>query len=381
MTNAKIKLLFLFFFFSLLININAQKTLKVNIRASGDTLNTDIYIPQAPEPGTNELVLPMQYGSYELQNVKALKKIKNSVITEIKLVYTAFPKDIDLDELNRKRLAALYIECPTIFDNYLTQWKFVAQQKCSNDYEASHLFHGFVIQYRAAPTAASMASEREYLKKTASGALVLTDSSVLKIMNRKKNWKEMMVVCDVTGSMSPYIAQVMVWQTLNFKKKAAKSFVFFNDGDNTPDASKITGATGGIYATSCDNLDSVITTASIAMTAGGGGDAPENDVEALLYGMAKYKDCKEIVLIADNWADMRDYSMIKKVNKPVHIIVCGVTNRINTQYLDLARACGGTVHTMEQDLENLVKLNEGEVIKIGTTRYRIVKGKFVILSI
>jgi hypothetical protein len=257
----------------------------------------------------------------------------------------------------------------------------VAQQKCSSDYEASRLFHGFVIHYRATPTAASTAWERDYFKKAASGQIVLADSSVLKIMKRKKEWKEMMVVCDVTGSMSPYITQVMVWQTLNFKKKIAKNFVFFNDGDNTPDASKITGATGGIYATNSDNLDSVINTATVAMTSGFGGDSPENDVEALLYGIAKYKDCKEIVLIADNWADMRDYSMIRKVNKPVHIIVCGAVGRINTQYLDLARACGGSVHTMEQDLDNLAKLNEGEVITIGATKYRIIKGKFVVVSI
>jgi hypothetical protein len=90
MTNAKRYLFILFFSLFLQFHASAQKTLKVNIRATGDTVNTDVYTPAEARPGESELVLPMQYGSYEIQNQKALQKLKGAVIVEIKLVYTAY---------------------------------------------------------------------------------------------------------------------------------------------------------------------------------------------------------------------------------------------------------------------------------------------------
>ena len=52
----------------------------------------------------------------------------------------------------------------------------------------------------------------------------------------------------------------------------------------------------------------------------------------------------------------------------------------NTVYLYIARATGGSVHTMDQDLTDLAKLNEGEIVTIGTKKYVITNGKFVLLS-
>lgn len=205
------------------------------------------------------------------------------------------------------------------------------------------------------------------------------DSTVFSILNRNK-WDQMMLVIDVTGSMGNYTQQVLKWIALETNLKRIKHVVCFNDGDLKSNDAKKEGKTGGVYNSTDASLFNITQTLMQAMQNGGGGDAPENDVEAILNGMENDPNCKEIILIADNWANMRDYSMIKEIKKPVHVIICGNQYGINTQYLDLARVTGGTVHTVEEDLNNLFKLNEGQEITIGKHVYMIKEGKFVLVS-
>jgi len=53
---------------------------------------------------------------------------------------------------------------------------------------------------------------------------------------------------------------------------------------------------------------------------------------------------------------------------------------VNEQYLELAFHTKGSVHTLEQDLEELYKLNDGESINIGNETYRISDGRFIKIS-
>jgi hypothetical protein len=205
------------------------------------------------------------------------------------------------------------------------------------------------------------------------------DSNIHRILNRNK-WNKMMLVVDVTGSMGGYTEQVLTWLALETNLKRVNHVVCFNDGDMKPDGWKKTGKTGGIYHSKESTFENITNIMMTAMKNGYGGDGQENDVEAIIDGINTNTTCEEIILIADNWANMRDYSMIKEVNKPVRVIICGNTLGINTEYLDLARATGGSVHTIEDDLFDLVKLNEGQSIKIGDRTYSIHKGKFVLDS-
>lgn len=204
-----------------------------------------------------------------------------------------------------------------------------------------------------------------------------SDSLVTVILRRNNKWKEMLVVCDITGSMSPYTAQLLAWYKLNTMNGRVKNFVFFNDGDMKPDNSKVAGSTGGLYGIVASQFDSVVAKAIVAMSHGGGGDCPENNVEALGYGLKNYGDAKEIVMIADNWATPRDMAFAETINRPVHIIVCGAAYGMNVAYLELARKTGGSVHTMEQDLTDLALMHEGETISIGAFQYKLVDGHFV----
>lgn len=207
------------------------------------------------------------------------------------------------------------------------------------------------------------------------------DTVILGVLNRQKSWKNMVVVEDVTGSMSPYSAQVMKWLILNQNINRVRSFIFFNDGDMKSDITKQIGNTGGIYFAKDASLRSVIHSMHHAMSNGYGGDSPENDIEAILQAQETFPDAEEFILIADNFSNMRDIKLMNKIVKPVRVIICGGYYSINTQYLELARITGGSVHTMEDDLYNLGKLNEGETITINKVTYKIQNGRFVLYKI
>ena len=63
---------------------------------------------------------------------------------------------------------------------------------------------------------------------------------------------------------------------------------------------------------------------------------------------------------------------LKALKIPISIIICGVNSVINTKYLEIAYATNGSIHTIEEDLDEMGKLNEGQVFKIGGLKYRLV---------
>lgn len=209
----------------------------------------------------------------------------------------------------------------------------------------------------------------------------LGKSTIGKVMERHPEWKDMMVVTDVTGSMYPYIGQTMLWLKLNYKLNKTAQYVFFNDGDNKLDSRKVTGSVGGVYPIKSESFSVVLKTALKSMRNGGGGDAPENNVEATIKGLKTCSTCGDIIMIADNWATPRDMSLYKQVGRPVKIILCGTQGfGINPDYLNLARKLKGSVHTIEKDLENLADLNEGESVEINGRTYKIEGGKFILVT-
>lgn len=207
----------------------------------------------------------------------------------------------------------------------------------------------------------------------------VSDSAVIKTLNRNRKWKNMLVICDFTGSMSPYTSQLLVWHKLNLQTKSSgiKYFTFFNDGDSKSTGAKIIGATGGIYSLESANFDEVAKLALTTMSKGNGGDTPENNIEAVLKGIEDCPDCEEIIMIGDNFATPRDLSLLSEVKKPIRLILCGTFAGINTAYLDMVRSNKGSLHTMEEDIINLMGLNEGSEIAIGGKLYKIEKGQFV----
>ena len=204
----------------------------------------------------------------------------------------------------------------------------------------------------------------------------LPDSTIFNVFNRNR-WKNAVIVGDVTGSMYPYTAQLLIWLKLHSLDDFSSRFAFFNDGDEKSDEDKKIGETGGIYIKRCYTYDDTKELVKHTMLKGGGGDCPENDIEALLQTEKQFPDNEYQVLIADNWAPIKDKILIEKLTKPVRVVLCGGTEYgINADYLNLARKTKGSVHLMEEDLYELAALHEGETIKIGRVSFKIVDGEF-----
>ena len=190
----------------------------------------------------------------------------------------------------------------------------------------------------------------------------------------KHNWKNSALVIDVTASMSPYLAQTMRWLKKNITKKNFSKAFFFNDGDGKLDVNKTLGSTGGIYSTDCSSFEQVKET--LLKACNNGGDKSENNIEALLRAQEACPSCESLVMIADNLATPRDLALISQLTKPVHIILCASRFSPNPRYLDIARATGGSIHTMTGEAVDLNEMQEGQQIKLGVFTFKLLNGKF-----
>lgn len=206
--------------------------------------------------------------------------------------------------------------------------------------------------------------------------------SIIKVLSRNEKWNNKVMVVDVTGSMTPYIGQYLLWLKMNFNKDENQQFVFFNDGNDNikRSANKEIGNTGGIYyAYNQFGFKKITQTINKAMINGNGGDCPENNIEALIAAENRNSKSENIIMVADNFATPRDMKLISQLSKPVKIILCGVeNNRINPAYLTIAYSTGGSIHTMESDIKEICKNKEGEEFTLFNKKYVIRKGEVLL---
>ncbi|MEM0993883.1 MAG: hypothetical protein AAF847_08755 [Bacteroidota bacterium] len=313
------------------------------------------------------VLLHLDYAESIIKNPFDFRKVQNGEIQQINLYYSDFPKNRTFADLTRDRISSLLDIAPALEDRTMS-WNLIKQTDCRNRTEAARLFHGFeiVVSFSRILELSSIQLDSAF-----------KDFVVEQVFSRN-DWKDMLVVTDVTGSMTPYTKQLFSWMKLNTLDKRVKQFVFFNDGDTKLDTGKKIGETGGIYHIKAKSYNKVEIEANKAMFSGNGGDDPENDVEAVLKGLELCPDCAENILIADNSSSVRDLILAEQIDRPLRIVVCGaVVGGISEEYLNLARQTGGSVHLMEEDIFNLIKINEGEQIEIGGRQFKIKNNRFV----
>lgn len=220
------------------------------------------------------------------------------------------------------------------------------------------------------------AAEREQLSQN-ERFYELTGASVKSAFYRNRaGWSSKVIVTDLTGSMRPYMDEVLLWHALAIVPGAHNRYLFFNDGDRKPE--KPIGATGGFYTAIMPEMPQLLKTMQSTTDGGGGGESEENDIEALLEAMHMMGEGDELVLIADNYSDVRDMELLPQLRTPVRIVLAGnLDHGINEDYLQIAWATGGSIHTLSEDIETLKAVNEGELITIGPHRYRMSGGVFV----
>ena len=188
----------------------------------------------------------------------------------------------------------------------------------------------------------------------------------------RNRWSPDLVIVDVTGSMYPFTADLLKWIKLSSLQKET-DFVFFNDGNDLPTNQKVMGKTGGLYHIKTNDFGVAKEKMFEAMRAGGGGDLPENNFEALLYGEKVAKPTGEVVMIADNYSYPRDEQLLARYSGKLKIILCHTEKGLNTQYLDLARKYGFSLHTLQTDILDLQK----EMIRIEGISYKREPSGFV----
>ncbi len=366
----KTRILLLYALVSSLHLYRAQPVLREIFRVR-DTLRLDRYSPSSDEFSFQKI--DMHAGDHRILDVIKAEALRTQHIVAVDLVYSDYPVGDDFTELNRKRFLELSKFVPNAFNDKHIQWRVVVQTGVAKTGNINSYFHGFVVYYRPYDLKTELAG----IDAALYGRPVKSDSLIYKVFDRNKVWKNMLVVMDVTGSMSPYTAQLILWLKLNTDDKRFKHFTFFNDGNLLPTDKKEVGKTGGIYHVVAEAYTAVADKAKEAMQAGSGGDIQENDLEALLAGIIACPECSDIVLIADNYSPCRDLSLLKELKKPVKVIICGAHSFVNVEYLQLARATGGSVHTIESDILNMMKLKDGQTIEIDGNTYKIEKDKFV----
>jgi len=188
---------------------------------------------------------------------------------------------------------------------------------------------------------------------------------------------KMAVVTDVTGSMVPYSTQIMLWLKNRPEVLRDGRFVFFNDGDAKPDILKKIGSTGGIHFAASSSYDSVYLTMDRAMRAGTGGDIPENNIEAVLETLKQWPDTDTVLMIADNDASVKDISLLKKVNKPVSVMLCGATEKINKDYIEITKVTGGRLFVLSTELAEMKKWQTGTEVKLRGKKFEYKNGELV----
>jgi hypothetical protein len=323
--------------------------------------------------------IKMPYAKSTVETKNLPNKADLNDLVSIDLVYTEYRRSERFSQptLNRYRLKTLQKVLPEVFKLENVKWNIIEQTGATDMNAAKELFHGFVFNFEEEVVSEEITYIRKIVNQTNEEEI---DSTVLNVFDRN-DWSDMLITADLTGSMSPYIAQVLLWFKLNNIDEKVKHFMFFNDGDDTPNEDKIVGKTGGLYQAKAKDFKTIERLAYETIKNGNGGDSEENDMEALYFGIQNCPECKDIILIADNNSPVRDWRMMELIKKPVRIILCGVEGRaINTHYLDLARVTKGSIHTIEQDITQLVNINEGQSIKIEDRIYKIYKGSFVLKS-
>jgi hypothetical protein len=201
----------------------------------------------------------------------------------------------------------------------------------------------------------------------------LGDSSVLKTLKRNQ-FSKMLVIADVTNSMSPYVAQIFAWINSEAEKSNVQYVVCFNDGDGRDNDYKKIGRTGGVYGEVYKDAIQLSNLIISTMDKCQNNDIQENDCEAIIKGIDLCSDCEDVVLLADSWAPVRDISLAVTIKKPIKVIACGNRIGIRPEYIEIALKTNGSLHFMDEDIVDLSPLRKGKQMMIHGKLYTYKNG-------
>jgi hypothetical protein len=372
----------------LCLNANAQSRSAEEI-SNQPIQNVEQYSPS--KKTSKSFVVKMGFGNADILEQLEDFQVIGATIDHIDLVYTDYPKGANLKKLNFNRIKEMEKFHPVLVSNPLIKWNIIRQIGCRTEIEARSYFHGIIVYYE-------MYSDVDYVEKVNTKlekylpnnlnkelAQRILDTikkpTVNEVFKRHKYWSNAVLIVDLTTSMIPYNSQVVLWQLLNTDRGFFKEVVMFNDGDSAPEHAKEIGKTGGIYYDKNVSFETLRKNSiKVCRNGLGNADFPENDLEAVLFAIKQNPNANEYILIADNDAPPRDMELLDKIYRPIRIILCDTDKGILPEYLEIARRTGGSVHTIKEDLVDLIKQKEGQIFTAGGRKYAVKDGRVVLVK-
>lgn len=344
-------------------------------------------------PENNTVVFKTDFGSEKIKNSRAWNKEDfTKGVYEIDLVFTLYPSNEkqwyeDFFDLTKNRVAELLeIDDRFILDT-LIKWNIYLQTFAKNKSDAKKQFHGFVIKYKNLDSELSVSYYKNRLDELRKYDKVFTANGQKlekTFLRNSEKWKNMLIITDCTYSMMPYSTHVVLWHLLNNNPHNIVTYTFFNDGDSRPISRKKIGKTGGVYVVENPKKERILNIMRMVRIAGyGNDDEEENDLEAILKTMKVAKNYDDVILLADANSSVRDMELLKELNRPIRIVLCGFNSQtLNLlsfwQYYEIAQYTGGSIHTVESDIENLAAMTEDSKFIIDGIEVTVKNGKVVL---
>ena len=335
---------------------------------------------------SNSVHLKMNYGSNKILNPKSLIDTnRDKRPREVNLVMTLYPSNLknwreDFKDLIASRIESLYELDSAFFYDKGIKWNLIIQDEDVNLYQAKKKNHGVVVNYTLLPTIKHKERYKIILRKFSSHFTEqIGGKKMFEVAKRnKENWKNMLIITDCSGSMLPYGSAVMLWHMLRTDKDDISKFAFFNDGEKE---SIEIGNSGGIHFSNIKDYRKIGSAIKHYTRIGYdlNNDGPENDLEAIIKSVNSSYNHDDVVVIVDNNSPVRDMALLKQINYPVRIVLCGVNNRkfIHPDYIKLAYHSKGSLHTVEEDIHEFKKNKEGKIVIINKLKYKVEEEELV----
>lgn len=224
--------------------------------------------------------------------------------------------------------------------------------------------------------------EREIIDQVLSGKFGQDSTSFRALERNKSRWRNVVLVCDATTSMYPYVTQLLAWFRKNERNTAVKGIVLYTDCDSL--GRQTEEATPGKFFVSRrrDVTTLLPLLLAAARNTAANRDRDENAAEALLFAQREFPEAQTFVLVADGRSGVKDRARLPALTKPVAVVQCGAPDEVELafqpDYWNLARQTGGSLHTLEDDLKNIDRLPDDTWVRVGKQYYRYRRGRFVL---
>ncbi len=316
----------------------------------------------------NTILLETDYVSSTIKNPKSWPNSTDYKVSQINLVFSKYPADIETWKTNYYVLMAnRYKELFKIdsrFNNSTIKYYVVLQTNCQSENEARKLFHGFEIMYT----------------KSTKPNLIQRDSKLAAYMNKTGGIKNTelydvlsglsvdstLLVMDCTGSMTSFKNQLLMYID-QFKGEKGVCVSLFND-----DRSKgnTIGYSGGVKAKIFYSSTQLMNQYdSLDLTLPNNPDIPENDVEAIVTGIKTFPFVKRVILFRDQESCVRDIDMIKCVQIPVYVFADEISKYPNSHTFQIAAITGGAAYIGNGIWLKASDIKSGGIFQVGYYQY------------